>query len=119
MQSIRPLSSRIVRYVGSALGVAVIAGAGFIAYAQATESTGSVATQASTATAAVRSVFQGPSLNMGEIYQRVENQGYSEVREIEWDDGLYKVKARNAEGHPIKLYVDGHNGKILSQRLRD
>lgn len=118
MQSLRPLSSRILRYAASILGVAVIAGAGLMAYAQTTEPAAAVSSQTATAKAAVRGVFQGPSLNMGEIYQRLENQGYGEVREIEWDDGLYKVKARNAEGRPIKLYVDGHSGQVLSQRLR-
>ena len=41
------------------------------------------------------------------------------VREIEWEDGLYQVKGQTSDGRPVKLYVDGNNGNVLSIRARN
>lgn len=51
-------------------------------------------------------------LTIPEIYQRVEAAGYKEVRKIELDDGRYEVKARNAEGEKVKLYISPESGEI-------
>lgn len=51
-------------------------------------------------------------LTIPEIYQRVEAAGYKEVRKIELDDGRYEVKARNAGGERVKLYINPTSGEI-------
>lgn len=66
------------------------------------------------ATAAV----PGPRLTIPEVYERLDAAGYREQREIEWSDGRYKVKARNAQGDRVKLEVDGTTGAVLRSRLK-
>lgn len=58
-------------------------------------------------------------LNIGEIYERVTQAGYQDVREIELDDGRYEVKARDAQGQRIKLYVNARSGEVEHGRLDD
>lgn len=55
-------------------------------------------------------------LSMEQIMKRVTERGYSDVREIEREDGgRYEVKARNADGRWIELYIDGGTGEILKE----
>lgn len=82
------------------------------AHAQPATSSATAASSGVTAPAA-------PQLTIRDIYDRVEAAGYLEIREIEWDDGRYEVKARNAEGERVKLHVDGSSGAIESVRPRD
>jgi uncharacterized membrane protein YkoI len=49
----------------------------------------------------------------------MEGLGYRNLREIEWEDGLYQVKGMTGDGRPVKLYVDGNNGNVLSIRARN
>lgn len=35
-------------------------------------------------------------LTLRDIYDRLEAAGYRDIRAIEWDDGRYEAKARNA-----------------------
>ena len=58
-----------------------------------------------------------PLLNIGEIYQRMVDAGYQDIREIEFDDGRYEVKARDAEGQRVKLYVSARSGEIEHSRF--
>lgn len=54
----------------------------------------------------------GAQLTIRDIYDRAEAAGYREIREIEWDDGRYEVKARNAQGERVKLYMNGRSGEV-------
>lgn len=58
-------------------------------------------------------------LTIRDIYDRVEAAGYRDIREIEWDDGRYEVKAHNADGERVKLHVDGNTGALEPIRKRD
>lgn len=58
----------------------------------------------------------GAPLTIRDIYDRMEAAGYREMREIEWDDGRYEVKARNAQGERVKLYVNAHTGAVERTR---
>ena len=58
-------------------------------------------------------------LSIREIFERMEVLGYRDLREIEWEDGLYQVKGQTGDGRPVKLYVDGNNGNVLSIRARN
>lgn len=55
-------------------------------------------------------------LTIRDIYDRMETAGYREIREIEWDDGRYEVKARNAQGERVKLEVNGRSGEVERTR---
>jgi hypothetical protein len=60
----------------------------------------------------------GPLLNIRQIYDLMEAAGYRDLREIEWSDGRYEVKGRNARGERVKLEVDGQTGAVLRERTR-
>lgn len=57
-------------------------------------------------------------LPINQIIEKVEAQGYSNIIEIERDDGQYEVKASNSEGVMTKLYLDRETGEILKTRNR-
>lgn len=72
---------------------------------------------ASTAVAATMAPV-GADLTIRDIYDRLEAAGYRQIREIEWDDGRYEVKARNAQGERVKLHVNGRSGEVEHLRQR-
>ena len=57
-------------------------------------------------------------LTIRDIYDRVDAAGYREVREIDLDHGRYEVKALNAQGQSVKLYVNARSGAIEQVRNR-
>ena len=59
-----------------------------------------------------------PQLSIRDIYDRMEAAGYRDIREIEWDDGRYEVKAHNAQGERVKLYVNASTGAVEHTRTR-
>ena len=59
-----------------------------------------------------------PQLTVRDIYDRVEAAGYRDIREIEWDDGHFEVKASNAQGQRVKLDVNATTGAIERTRIR-
>lgn len=65
------------------------------------------------------STVPGPQLNIRQVYDRLEAAGYRDLREVEWSDGRYEVKARNAQGERVKLDVDGSTGAVLRSRVKD
>ena len=54
-----------------------------------------------------------------EIVAKVEAAGYLEVYSIEYEHSLYEVKARDAEGRRVELYVHPKTGKLLKNRSGD
>ena len=50
---------------------------------------------------------------------RVEAAGYRNIREIEHEHGRYEVKAQNAQGAHVKLYVNATSGAVERTRTRD
>ncbi|ADV02029.1 PepSY domain-containing protein [Alicycliphilus denitrificans] len=57
-------------------------------------------------------------LTVRDVYDRMEAAGYRDIREIEWDHGRYEVKASNAQGERVKLYVNATTGAVESTRTR-
>ena len=53
-----------------------------------------------------------PELSLADAYDHVQAAGYRDVREIELEKGRWEVKALDAEGNPVKLYVSGSSGAI-------
>ena len=68
--------------------------------------------------AAVRGMAMGPTQGIRQVCDQLEKLGYREFQEIEWDDGLYKVKATASDGGYVKLDVDGRNGEVLRVRRK-
>ncbi len=95
--------------VAIAAGTAVTWG---IAQAQAP------ATPATQAPAAATTAPAAAQLTVRDVYDRMEAAGYRDIREIEWDHGRYEVKASNAQGERVKLYVNATTGAVESTRTR-
>ena len=60
-----------------------------------------------------------PQLTLRDIYDRMEAAGYRDMREIEFSKGRYEVKARNAQGERVKLYVNASTGAVERTRAGD
>ncbi|QXW19928.1 PepSY domain-containing protein [Comamonas aquatica] len=86
------------------------------AIAQSAPTAPAAATAATAPQAA--SKVQQPSLNIRQIYDRLDAAGYRELQEIEWSDGRYEVKGMNAQGQRVKLEVDGNTGEVLRSRTK-
>jgi outer membrane receptor protein involved in Fe transport len=78
--------------------------------AQAQTAAPAQATQTAAAPAA-------PQLTIRDIYDRLEAAGYRDIREIEFDDGRYEVKAQNAKGERVKLKVNAATGAVEQERV--
>lgn len=61
----------------------------------------------------------GPTMGFGEIVNHLTQQGIQNIREIELkSERLYEVKAQDAEGRWVELYVDSRSGEVLKQEVR-
>jgi hypothetical protein len=97
----------------------LLAGLSMGAIAQSAPTAPAAATAATAATAPqAASKVQQPSLNIRQIYDRLDAAGYRELQEIEWSDGRYEVKGMNAQGERVKLEVDGNTGEVLRSRTK-
>ena len=47
------------------------------------------------------------------IVAELESQGYTEVRDMDVDDGFWEVEARGSDGRFVELTVDAASGEIL------
>lgn len=74
---------------------------------------------ASTASAAA-GVAAAPAqkLSIREIAQRLEAAGYRDILEIDYEHGRYEAKALDAQGAPVKLYVNAQTGAVERTRTR-
>lgn len=109
MQTLTPRSETIARR--SLIALCATAALG-IAQAQTPAAAPAPASAAATAPA-------GPTLTIRDIYDRVDAAGYRDIREIEYSGGRYEVKARNAQGQQVKLYVNASTGAVERTRARD
>ncbi|EIM02164.1 peptidase [Rhodanobacter thiooxydans LCS2] len=52
-------------------------------------------------------------LSKDDVRAALETQGYTHVHDIDFDDGMWKAKARNPAGNPVKLKIDATSGKVV------
>jgi len=62
-------------------------------------------------------------LSIREVYDLLEKQGYRNFTEIDLErrgrrSQEYEVKADNASGNYVKLRVDAHTGRVISERRK-
>lgn len=115
MKMHQPLTSCWVRRMAAA---SLLAGLATGAMAQSTAPSAPVATPPTAMSAATAHAVQVPQLTIRDVYDRLEAAGYRDLREIEWSDGRYEVKARNAQGARVKLEIDGNTGAVLRSRIK-
>jgi hypothetical protein len=48
----------------------------------------------------------------------VQQQRFSNIKDIDFDDGVYKVYARDPYGREVKLLVDPYTGRIVRVKYR-
>lgn len=57
-------------------------------------------------------------LSIREIAERLETAGYRDILEIDYEHGGYEAKALDAQGQPVKLYVNAQTGAVERTRTR-
>ncbi len=58
-----------------------------------------------------------PALSATDIRSRLESQGYTGIRDVEYDDGRWEVEAVNAAGQQVDLKLDPRDGRILREKV--
>jgi hypothetical protein len=58
-------------------------------------------------------------LSAAEIATLLEQGGYTDVRSIERDDGLYEAEALTAAGQAVELKLDPRDGRVVREELDD
>lgn len=53
-------------------------------------------------------------LNENEVKAKLTAQGYQNIDDVEFDDGLWSARARNPEGKKVGLLVDPNDGSIVA-----
>ncbi|MGH8145145.1 MAG: PepSY domain-containing protein [Rhodanobacteraceae bacterium] len=53
-------------------------------------------------------------LNENEIKAKLTAQGYQNVHDVEFDDGLWKADAKSPRGEKVDLLVDPDNGSVVA-----
>jgi len=66
-----------------------------------------------------RNAQTGPALAVSDILAKVKAMGYTKIREIEREDGAFEVKAIDANGASVKLYLNAATGKPMTGRDDD
>lgn len=57
---------------------------------------------------------QVSKLSKQDVHAALETQGYTDVHDVKFDDGVWKAKAHNKSGNKVKLKVDGNTGKVIA-----
>ena len=56
---------------------------------------------------------QVSKLSERDVRASLETQGYTKVHDVDFDDGVWKAKARNPSGNKVELRVDASTGKVI------
>jgi uncharacterized protein with FMN-binding domain len=56
---------------------------------------------------------QVSKLSQHDIRAALATQGYTDVHDVKFDDGIWKAKAKNPSGTRVKLKVDAGSGKVV------
>jgi hypothetical protein len=65
-----------------------------------------------------RSAIDEPVLlSFHKVRSELEGLGYTDCDEAGFDDGLYRIQARNRKGDLVRLMVDGYTNEIIAERV--
>jgi len=53
-------------------------------------------------------------MTTAEVMQAVERAGYTDIRDVEFDDGLWEVEATGSDGRRVDLHIDPRNGEVIA-----
>jgi hypothetical protein len=54
-------------------------------------------------------------LNEDEIKAKLSAQGFQNVDDVDFDDGLWKASAQDSSGHDVDLLVDPNDGSVVAK----
>ncbi len=57
---------------------------------------------------------QVSNLSEQDVRAALETQGYTDVHDVDFDDGVWKAKADNPSGNKVKLKVDSSSGQVIA-----
>lgn len=52
-------------------------------------------------------------LGEDDIRAALSSAGYTDVHDVDFDEGIWKAKADNPAGKKVKLRIDAHTGKVI------
>lgn len=61
----------------------------------------------------------GQELSAKQIIEKLESAGYTQIHDIEKDDGMWEVDAVNSAGQRVELDVDPVSGNVVRERPDD
>lgn len=64
---------------------------------------------------AVAPTIQAAPLGMAQVEQTLRKAGYTQIHEIERDDGLWEADVSRADGRFSEVYVDPKTGEIFDE----
>jgi len=53
------------------------------------------------------------NLSKHDVEAALSTQGYTDVHDVDFDEGIWKAKADNPAGKKVKLRIDPHSGKVI------
>ena len=53
------------------------------------------------------------TLSKHDVEAALSTQGYTDVHDVDFDEGIWKAKADNPAGKKVKLRIDAHTGKVI------
>lgn len=56
------------------------------------------------------------SLSAAEVTSKLTAAGYTNVHDVEFDDGVWEADATSASGQAVDLVIDAKSGKVLHER---
>lgn len=54
-------------------------------------------------------------MDPNQVISNLESAGYTDVRDLERDDGIYEAEATNASGQRVDLDIDPSTGAVLRE----
>jgi len=54
-------------------------------------------------------------LSEADVRASLSTQGYTDVHDVDFDDGVWKAKAKNAAGNKVELRLDPSNGQVIGK----
>jgi hypothetical protein len=57
---------------------------------------------------------QVSNLSEQDVRAALKTRGYTDVHDVDFDDGVWTAKAHHSSGNMVKLKVDSTNGKIIA-----
>ena len=68
---------------------------------------------------AVEQTAPEPYMTEEEVAAALEAQGFSDIKKMELEKGEYEVKARDADGKRVEIYLDPRTGEILDSKYKE